>query len=159
MEINTRMKIFKDVFSGDELFSDTYPVTLVEDCMYEVVGKHVSRTIGEVELEGSNASAEEADEGTEAATESGVDLVLNHRLVETGFGKKQDYLVYLKDSFKKNVNGVMKGILGKYKDLQFFQGESMDPNAMIALVEYREVGGEERPVVMFFKHGLEEEKV
>merc|ERR1712059_177917 len=151
---------------------------LVDDCMYEVYGKHESRVIGDVQLEGSNASAEEADEGTEAACESGVDLVLNHRLVETGFGKKNDYMVYLKDymkkivkyleennraaevdTFKKNINGVMKGILGKFSDLQFFQGESMNPAAMICLVEYRDIDGTERPVLMFFKHGLEEEKV
>ena len=93
-------------------------------------------------LEGSNASAEEADEGTEEAMESGVDLVLNHRLVETGFGKKADYMNYLKDymkrvvaylesndkkdqveGFKKNINGVMKGLLGKFNDLQFFTGK------------------------------------
>ena len=24
--------------------------------------------------------------------------------------------------FKKNINGVMKGLLGKFKDLQFYQG-------------------------------------
>jgi len=109
--------------------------------------------------------------------ESGVDLILNHRLVETGFGKKADYMTYLKDymkkvvnylsdnnkadqvdSFKKNINGVMKGLLGKFNDLQFFTGESMNPTGMIILVEYKEVNGEERPVVMFFKHGLEEEK-
>ena len=59
--------------------------------------QHVSRKAGaDFVLEGSNASAEEADEGTEEATESGVDLVLNHRLVETGFGKKADYMNYLK---------------------------------------------------------------
>ena len=126
--------------------------------------------------------------------ESGVDLVLNQRLVETGFGKKADYMTYLKDymkrivtylesnnkadqveSFKKNINGVMKGLLGRFNDLQFFTGrriniwihyfylisflgESMDPKAMIVLIDYKEVNGEERPVVMFFKHGLEEEK-
>jgi len=33
------MKIYKDVFSGDELFSDTYPMKLVDDCIYEVYGK------------------------------------------------------------------------------------------------------------------------
>ena len=38
-------------------------------------------------------------------------------------------------------------------------GESMDPSAMICLIDYREIEGEERPVLMFFKHGLEEEKV
>merc|ERR1712079_518325 len=174
----SKMKIYKDVFSGDELFSDTYPIKLVEDCIYEVTGKHVSRKAGaDFVLEGSNASAEEADEGTEEATESGVDLVLNHRLVETGFGKKADYMNYLKDymkrvvaylesnnkadqvdSFKKNINGVMKSLLGKFNDLQFYTGENMDPKGMIILVDYKEYNGEERPCVMFFKHGLEEEK-
>merc|ERR1739845_36711 len=98
------MKIFKDVFSGDELFSDTYPMKLVDNCMYEVYGKHVTRKLGDdIVLEGSNASAEGGDEGTEEATESGVDLVLNHRLSETGFGKKADYMTYLKDYMKKVV--------------------------------------------------------
>merc|ERR1712126_196289 len=173
-----RMKIFKDVFSGDELSSDTYPMKLVDDCIYEVYGKHETRKQGEIAIAGMNASAEEEDEGTDEVTESGVDLILNHRLVETGFGKKNDYMAYLKDymknvvkyleehnrggevdTFKKNINGVMKGLLGKFGDLQFFQGESMNPAAMIALIEYRDIDGEERPVIMFFKHGLEEEKV
>ena len=35
----------------------------------------------------------------------------------------------------------------------------MNPAAMICLIEYRDIDGEERPVLMFFKHGLEEEKV
>jgi len=172
------MKIFKDVFSGDELFSDTYPMKLVDDCMWEVYGKHESRVHGDIAIAGQNASAEEADEGTEEVTESGVDLVLNHRLVETGFAKKNDYMTYLKDymknvvkyleehnrgnevdAFKKNINGIMKKLLGKFSDLQFYQGESMNPAAMVCLIDYREIDGEERPVIMFFKHGLEEEKV
>ena len=93
-------------------------------------------------MEGANASAEEADEGTDAASESGVDVILNHRLVETGFGSKKDYTVYLKDymkkvvayleendmkdqvePFKKNISAVMKDLLGKFKDLQFFTGK------------------------------------
>merc|ERR1712122_375081 len=74
----TIMKIFKDVFSGDELFSDTYPMKLVDDCLYEVYGKHVQRKIGDDFDIGANASAEEEGEGTEEATESGVDLILNH---------------------------------------------------------------------------------
>ena len=92
-------------------------------------------------MEGSNASAEEADEGTDAASESGVDIILNHRLVETGFGSKKDFTVYLKDymkkvvkyledndmgdqvaDFKTNISKVMKEMLGKFKDLQFYTG-------------------------------------
>merc|ERR1739846_107129 len=137
-----KMKIYEDVFTGDEMFSDTYPIKLVENCLWELTGKHISRTQDDIQLEGSDASAEEADEGTDAASESGLDIVLNHRLCETGFGSKKDYTTYLKDymkkvvkyleendrtsevdTFKKNINGVMKDLLGKFKDLQFFTGE------------------------------------
>jgi len=171
------MKIFKDIFSGDELFSDTYKVTLVDNVIYEVLGKYETRKQGEVVLAGSNASAEEADEGTDEGSESGVDVVLNHRLVETGFGDKKGFTDYLKsymkkvlkyleekdrkseiDEFKANINKVMKEMMGKFKDLQFFTGESMDPDAMICMLEYKDIDGVERPVLMFFKHGLEEEK-
>merc|ERR1712123_551561 len=175
---NLIMKIYKDVFTGDELFSDTYPMKLVDNCMYEVYGKHITRKADDIQLAGFNAPAEEADEGTDGSSESGVDLVLNHRLVETGFGSKKDYTVYLKDymkkvvkylednnrtaevdEFKKNINGVMKELLGKFKDLQFFTGESMEADAMILIMDYRDYEGEERPVIMAFKHGLDEEKV
>merc|ERR1711945_7368 len=174
---NITMKVYEDVFTGDEMFSDTYPMTLVKDCLYEVTGKHISRTQDDIQLEGANASAEEADEGTDAASESGVDVILNHRLVETGFGSKKDYTVYLKDymkkviayleendmkdqvdGFKKNIQAVMGDLLKKFKDLQFFTGESMNPDAMILMVEYRDVDGEERPIIMGFKHGLREVK-
>merc|ERR1712218_293246 len=152
-------------------------MTLVKDCLYEVTGKHISRTQDDIQLAGANASAEEADEGTDATSESGVDVILNHRLVETGFGSKKDYTVYLKDymkkvvkylednnragevdEFKKNINGVMKDLLGRFKDLQFFTGESMEAEAMILIMDYKDYEGEERPVIMAFKHGLEEEK-
>jgi len=172
------MKIFKDIFTGDEMFSDTYKIKLVDEVMYEVYGKLVQRKAGEVILDGANPSAEGADgdEGAEDGIESGVDIVLNHRLVETSFGDKKSYTVYLKDYMKKvvdrlqtsapdqvdvfktNINKAMKDILGRFNDLQFFTGESMDCDGMIALMEYREIDGESVPILMCFKHGLEEEK-
>ena len=42
--------------------------------------------------------------------------------------------------------------------LSFISGESMDPDAMICMCQYKDVDGTERPVLMFFKHGLDEEK-
>lgn len=57
--------------------------------------QHVTRRQGEIALEGFNPSAEEVDEGTDEQVESGLDLVLNQRLVETGFSKN-DYKNYLK---------------------------------------------------------------
>ena len=53
---------------------------------------------------------------------------------------------------------VMKELMGRFKDLQFFTGESMDPEAMICMCEYMEKDGSEKPVLMFFKHGLNAEK-
>ncbi|GLH03333.1 hypothetical protein R5R35_002910 [Gryllus longicercus] len=171
------MRIYKDIFTGDEMFSDSYKMKLIDDVMYEIYGKLVTRKQGDVVLEGSNPSQEEADEGTDEGVESGVDVVLNHRLCETyAFGDKKGYTAYLKDYmkklvqrleekapdqvsvFKNNTNKVMKDILSRFSDLQFFTGESMDIDGMVALLEYREIDGDSVPVLMFFKHGLEEEK-
>ncbi|KAF6214728.1 hypothetical protein GE061_009471 [Apolygus lucorum] len=155
------MRIYKDIFTGDEMFSDTYKMKLVDDVVYEVYGKLVSRKQGDIQLDGANPSAEEADEGTVEGVESGVDVVLNHRLSETyAFGDKKSYTAYLKDYMKKlvakleetkpdqveifktNMNKVMKDILGRFKELQFFTGESMEIEGMIALMEYRDIDGE-----------------
>lgn len=171
------MKIFKDIITGDEMFSDTYKLQLVDEVIYEVYGKLVSRDGDKINIEGFNPSAEEADEGTDATVETGVDVVLNHRLQECfAFGDKKSFTLYLKEYmkkilakleenapdqvpvFKNNMNKQMKEILGRFKELQFFTGESMDPDGMIALCEYRDVNGAQVPVFMFFKHGLEEEK-
>ncbi|KAH8334900.1 hypothetical protein KR074_002172 [Drosophila pseudoananassae] len=171
------MKIYKDIITGDEMFTDTYKIKLVDEVIYEVYGKLITRTSDDIKLEGANASAEEADEATDTTSESGIDVVLNQRLAECfAFGDKKSYTLYLKDYMKKvlakleenapdqvdvfktNMNKAMKDILGRFKELQFFTGESMDCDGMVALVEYREIDGDSVPVLMFFKHGLEEEK-
>lgn len=150
---------------------------LIDEVIYEVYGKHVSRKHGEVLLDGANPSAEDADEGTDDNVESGVDIVLNHRLQESfAFPDKKSYTLYLKDYmkrlipkleqdcpdqvevFKTNINKVMKDVLSRFKDLQFFTGESMEIEGLVGLMEYRDINGESTPVMMFFKHGLDEEK-
>lgn len=83
------MLLFKDKISGDEMFTDSSKYKLVDDCLFEVECQHVTRKHGEIQLDGANPSAEEVDEGTDEAVESGLDLVLNMRLVETGFGKSE----------------------------------------------------------------------
>jgi len=171
------MKIYKDIFNNDEIFSDTFKMKLVDDVIYEVYGKTITRRIDDVKIDGANPSAEGEDaEETDAGVESGVDVIINHRLVETGFGDKKSYTAYLKEYmkrvvkhleenspdqveiFKTNINKVMKDIMGRFKDLQFFTGESMDCEGLIALMEYRDIEGQSVPVLMCFKHGLEEEK-
>jgi Translationally controlled tumour protein len=45
---------------------------------------------------------------------------------------------------------VMKEMLGRFKNLQFFTGESMDPEAMICMCEYLDVdgSGNEKPILV-----------
>ena len=164
------MKTFKDVFSSDELFSDTYKMKLVDNVMYEVIGKYETRKEGKVDLEGHFGFCS----GYEATT-SGIDIVLNQKLIKTGFEEKKHFSKYLMfyrekvlkyleendrkdeiDEFKSNINKVMKELLVKYRKFEFFVGPSKDYSAMIVMCEYKNVDGEERPVLMFFKHGLEE---
>lgn len=84
------------------MFSDSFKLKLVDEVVYEVYGKLVQRKHGDIALDGANPSAEEADEGTEDAVESGIDVALNSRLVETyAFGDKKSYAAYLKDYMKK----------------------------------------------------------
>lgn len=45
------------------------------------------------------------------------------------------------------------------QDLQFFTGESMNPDGMIAILDYKDFDGEERPIFYFPKYGLLEEKL
>uniref|UniRef100_W6NJV2 Translationally-controlled tumor protein homolog n=1 Tax=Haemonchus contortus TaxID=6289 RepID=W6NJV2_HAECO len=77
------MLIFKDVFTDDELSSDSFPMKLVDDLVYEFKGRHVIRKEGEIMLPGANPSAEgeDGDEGSEEVVERGIDIVLNHKLV------------------------------------------------------------------------------
>merc|ERR1711890_181512 len=63
------------------------------------------------------------------------------------------------ETFKKNINNYVKDLLGRFKDLQFYVGESMDNDAMIVILDYKEYKGEERPVLLAFKHGLEGESL
>ena len=126
-------------FPGFPISSDTFGI-YYSNIFYL---QYETRKEGEVVLEGANASAEEADEGCDENSTSGVDVVLNHRLVETGFGDKKGFTDYLKsymkkvlkyleendrkaeiDEFKANINKVMKEMMGKFKDLQFFTGKN-----------------------------------
>ena len=95
------MIIYKDLLSGDELFTDSYKMRIVDDVFYEVEGKRTSEKGGiSDDLIGGNPSTEEAQEGMDDETVSGVDIVLANRLTETSFAKK-DYQKYIKPYIKK----------------------------------------------------------
>eukprot|EP00918_Siedleckia_nematoides_P052341 GHVU01114420.1.p1 GENE.GHVU01114420.1~~GHVU01114420.1.p1 ORF type:complete len:171 (-),score=36.65 GHVU01114420.1:412-924(-) len=170
------MIIFKDLISGDELFSDTYPIERIHDgAVLKVKGKHVTQSLGvDDRLLGANPSAEGGDEGeVDEASVSGIDVVIAHRLIETNFDKKS-YQMYIKEymknvkarleedkagevpKFMKGAAAFMKEMMGEFKEFQFFLGETMNPEGQVCLVKWEDDGN---PYLYFFKHGLEEEKV
>nr|XP_057938284.1 translationally-controlled tumor protein homolog [Doryrhamphus excisus] len=168
------MIIYRDAISNDEMFTDVYPIKETP-IFYEVEGKHITVVDGNIDgaLIGANASAEEPEEGTDCNSVSGVNVVLHNKLVETSYDKKS-YIVHIKDYLKKirekldsenpervdqfmtDANAEVKKLLPALKNLQFFTGESMNPDGMVAILDYRE--DESTPYLRFFKDGLIVEK-
>jgi len=169
------MIIYKDIITGDELISDSYDLKLVDNVVYEADCKKITVGVGDIDI-GANASAEEAEEGADDSAQQVLDVVYSFRLNETSFDKKS-YLSHLK-GFMKSVKENMKAkgasdeavkefetgaaayakkIVGSFKDYEFLIGESMNPDGMVILLNYREDGV--TPYVTIWKHGLIEEKV
>ncbi|KAL1598210.1 hypothetical protein SLS59_006894 [Nothophoma quercina] len=169
------MIIFKDIITDDEIISDSYDLKLIDDVVYEADCKKIN-VGGETFDTGANASAEEAEEGADDSVETKIDVVYSFRLNETGFDKK-GYLTYLKGymktvkaklqekgasaeeitQFEKGAAAYAKKIVANFKDYEFLTGESMNPDGMIVLLNYREDGV--TPYVTVWKHGLSEMKV
>lgn len=174
------MIIYKDLFSEDELCSDTYPCELLDGVVFCITGKY---TTEKTELDGANfganASEENPDEGggEDPSAVSGIDVCLANRLIETGF-KKKDYMTHIKsyvqrvlaklkesgtktdqeiDEIKAGLGRQVKAIMAEFKDYQFFMGESANEDGMMIPVKYDEDGT--TPKIYLFKHGLIEEKV
>ena len=59
--------------------------------------------------------------------------------------------------FKGAAQAAIKKVMDSFKDWEFFQGESMNQDGMVALLNYREDGV--TPYMLFFRDGLVEEKV
>ncbi|XP_061782060.1 translationally-controlled tumor protein homolog [Nerophis lumbriciformis] len=168
------MIIYRDIISNDELFTDVYKIT-DNPIFYEVEGKYITMAHGDIDgsLIGANASAEEAAEGTDSSSVSGIDVVLHNKLQQTNFDKKS-YVSYIKEYLQKiranlektnpervekfmaDSSKEMKKIISDVKNLAFFTGESMNPDGMVVILDYRE--DQVTPFLRFFKDGLIEEK-
>merc|ERR1711939_394962 len=130
-----KMLLFTDVVTKDELLTDAYDPKEVDGVVYEVDCAMITIKDGDVDI-GANASAEEASEALEDGAQQVINAVHTFRLQSTSFAKK---------------------IVGNFKDYEFYTGESMDPDGMVVLLNYREDGT--TPYLIYWKHGLKEEKI
>ncbi|KAL2164692.1 hypothetical protein VTH06DRAFT_3909 [Thermothelomyces fergusii] len=170
------MLLYEDIITGDELLSDAYPIKEVDGVAYEVDAKTITVKQGaDVDI-GANPSAEEGDEALEEGEERVHDIRHSFRLQETQFDKKT-YLATLKaymksvktklqeagksaeevKEFETKASGFAKKIIANFNDYEFFTGNSMNPDGMIVLLNYREDGI--TPYYTFWKHGLKEVKL
>lgn len=170
------MIIFTDLISGDEILSDSYNVKEIDGIVYEADCSMITLDAVNVDI-GANASAEEADEGTDDQAQRVNNIIHSFQLQSTSFDKKS-FLAYLKGYMKsikakleetgkpeEEVKAFMTGaqafiknkLLPNFNDYEFYTGSSMDPDAMVVLLNYREDGT--TPYVTVWKHGLAETKV
>jgi hypothetical protein len=103
---------------------------------------------------GANPSAEEQEEAVEDGAKQFINVVYSFRLQSTSFDKKS-FLTYLKgymktvktelqktnpervEAFEKGAAAYAKKIVANFKDFEFYTGESMNPDGMVALLNYR----------------------
>lgn len=167
------MIIFKDIISGDELLSDAYDVKEVDGVIFEADCDLVKIGGDSVDI-GANPSAEDGEDDLDEGAEIVNNVVYSFRLQQTAFDKKS-FLTYIKgymktikkkleetdpeavSVFEKGAQAYVKKIVGSFKDWEFFTGESMDPDGMLVLLNYREDGT--TPFVGIWKHGVIQEKI
>lgn len=167
------MIIYTDIISGDELLSDAYDLKEVDGVIYEADCDMIKVGGDNIDI-GANPSAEDGDEDLEDSTEMVNNIVHTFRLQQTAFDKKS-FLTYIKGYmkqikaklqesnpdevavFEKGAQAYVKKVIGSFKDWEFFTGESMDPDGMLVLLNYREDGT--TPYVALWKHGLKAEKI
>jgi hypothetical protein len=156
------------------MISDAYGIKEVDGAVFECDAQMITIKPGaDVDI-GANPSAEEQDEQMEDGAVSTNNVVYSFRLQETSFDKKS-YMTYIKGymkkvkaylaehnpdavgDFEKGATAYVKKVIANFKDYEFFTGESMDPDGMIVLLNYREDGT--TPYMIFWKHGMKEEKL
>ncbi|GAA5996838.1 Tma19p [Rhodotorula paludigena] len=167
------MLLYTDAITNDELISDAYDLKEVDGVVYEADCAMIVIKEGAIDT-GANASAEEAEEALEEGEQRVNNIVHSFRLTETSFDKKS-YMTYIKGymkavkaqlqeknperipEFEKGAATFVKKVIGNINDWQFFTGESMNPDGMVVLMNYREDGV--TPYMVFWKDGLKEVKL
>jgi len=144
-------KVYRDVISGDSLFSSSQEVRVFRESLYEVIGSEEERAGGV----------------------SVIDVVADHHLEEVTFATKEDYAAYLKAYLKRverkldetgrdeelailrrTASAAKNRLLNHFAELTFYSGRSKAIYGAVGSCQYRQVDGEVRPVLTFFKAGV-----
>lgn len=163
-------------FLDDELISDSFPMREVDGVVYEVECRQAKKAAVKFDI-GANPATGDGEAGAEECGEPVCDdvdespindVVDAFKLCETGFSKK-DFMTYLKSylkairakieesnparvaEFEAGSQAYAKKILSNFDNYRFYQGENMDPEAMVCLLGTRENGNE---YMIYWKDGM-----
>nr|CDS27015.1 gag pol polyprotein [Hymenolepis microstoma] len=172
------MKVYKDFLNGDELFSDAFPIKVVNDFVWEVEGCFIRVKNGvDGSLIGANPSAEGGeDDCVQDDVRTVINVVESHQLESTSFETAKDYQLYLKDYLKRVICRIeercpekkeqfqkavteyfKKKVIGDFKNIDFYRStNSYLPDQYIIPCNFREDGT--TPYFVFIADGLDEEK-
>ncbi|KAJ2898804.1 hypothetical protein GGI21_002946 [Coemansia aciculifera] len=178
-------ELFTDAFVITGKTEKTAKTEEVDPFIYEVDCKMI--TVGPTEVNtGANASAEDAEEALEDGSSLVNNVIYSNRLQESSKFDKKSYMVYIKgylkaidarlkklaeaknndpeskefkrsQSFQKDAQAFVLKVVKNIGDYDFYTGESMNPDGMIVLLNYRADGI--TPYLSFFRDGLTEMKV
>jgi len=176
-----KMIVYNDLASGDQVLSDSYPQVPLKfngetiEGITMVQAKMVNKELGDINI-GANASAEEADEGTDDASK----MVNNIVDGETGFGyegpmtiSKAEFAVMYKGWCKKVKDAIVaKGdkpkpfmtsaqaflpvLNAEFKNFEIYQTKSF--NAFVIGWWDDEANTVGAPKFLYFTHGMSAEK-
>ena len=95
----------QDIVSGDEIISDTYNLKEIDDVVYEVDCRKVTKGADNIDI-GANPSAEEQEEALEEGTKQVIDVVDGFRLNFLGDEASGSRAFATKKDFQGQFKGV-----------------------------------------------------
>jgi hypothetical protein len=174
------MRVWKDIISGDEMLSDSFPMKLIyDDAAIEAKARFVTKKENEDCGIAANADADDENPSADAAvddkTVTVIDIVDALRLQEITLDKAsfmayiKGYLKAVKEKleasgkadrvavFQKGATALVKELVGKWNEVQVFTGESGNWEAGLAYC-YMKDQADDGPTFYLFNDGLKMEK-
>ena len=170
------MRVWKDIISGDEMVSDSYPYEEIFDgAGLEVKASFVTKKNNEDFGVSANTDEGEDESKPDESTTTVVDVIEGMRLAEISLDKKsfmayiKGYLKTIKEKleangktariapFQKGATELVKPLVGKWDEVQVFTGESGDWEGALGFC-YMKEQTDAGPTFYFFLDGLRQEK-
>lgn len=173
------MLVYTDIYTNDELFSDSYKIEDFNKAVVKVESKMVTKKGEDDYGIGNNEDPEEAAQGGPVSADNSnapVDQIIDTFRYNQTYFEKKDFLAYIKgfmgklkkeleakkskqevDDFVAGASAFVKDIGSNFNDYEFYFGESNDIDNGVLV--YRKFGSDGMtPYFYYFKDVLKEVK-